>query len=159
MARYRMKKCKKFRLRQQLLECLGIQKLYKTTWQPNKQKFTKRLKTGALIEWPYIYNSVSQILVFEIFSCGPSKKYRRKNKIQMNCVSHYSWKSQCFEMTHGNSLSLFLPVLIFYEMYYPTHLPTSHRTLSNKRGIYERGFLPAHLAPPEFIRGTKYWTI
>jgi hypothetical protein len=66
----------------------------------------------------------------------PSKKDRRTNKIQMNCVSHYSWKSQSLEITHGNRLSLFLPVLKFYENYYPTRLPTTHSTLSNKRGIY-----------------------
>ena len=41
-------------------------------------------------------------VVLEICPCGPSKKYRRKIKIQMNC-----WKSQGLEMTHGNRLSLF----------------------------------------------------
>jgi hypothetical protein len=34
------------------------------------------------------------------------KKDRRKNRIQMNCVSRYSWKSQNLEITHGNRLSL-----------------------------------------------------
>ena len=53
-ARHRMRKCKKFRLRQQS-ECLGIQKRFKTTRQPDKRKFTKRLKTGALFEWPFTY--------------------------------------------------------------------------------------------------------
>ena len=37
--------------------------------------------------------------------------------------------------TCGNRLSLFPSVLKFCEMYYPTHLPTSHSTLSNKRGV------------------------
>ena len=79
---------------------------------------------------------------------------------------HYSWKSQSLEMTRGNRLSLFLPVLTFYEIYYPTHLPTSHSNLSQqKRNLkhYERGvsrhIFPAHLAtslwpsqgPPEVI--------
>jgi hypothetical protein len=49
------------------------------------------------------------------------KKDRRTNKIQMNLVSHYSWKYQSLEITHGNRLSLFLPVLTFYEIYYTTH--------------------------------------
>ena len=55
-------------------------------------------------------------------TCGPTdlslwsfKKFIRKIKIQVNCVSHYIWNSQSLEMTHGNRLSLFLPVLIFYE--------------------------------------------
>jgi hypothetical protein len=38
------------------------------------------------------------------------------------------------EITLGNSLSL-LPVLTFYEIYYHTRLPTTHSTLSNKRGV------------------------
>ena len=54
LARHRIRKCKKFRLRQES-ECVGIQKRYKTTREPDKQKFTKRLKTGALIEWPFRY--------------------------------------------------------------------------------------------------------
>ena len=47
-------------------------------------------------------------------TCGPRdlpfwsfKKYRRKIKIQMHCISHYGWKSQRLEMTHGNRLSPF----------------------------------------------------
>ena len=40
-------------------------------------------------------------------NCGPSKKYRRRIKIQMAWVSHYSWKSQSLEITPGNRLSLF----------------------------------------------------
>ena len=47
-------------------------------------------------------------------TCGPRglplwsfKKDRRKTKIQMNCISHYSWKSQSLEITHGNHLSIF----------------------------------------------------
>ena len=63
------------------------------------------------------------------------KKYRRKIKIQMNCASHCSWKSQSFEMTHGNRLSRFLPVLTLYEIYYPIYLPTSHSTLRTKEGF------------------------
>ena len=46
-------------------------------------------------------------------TCGPQglslwsfKKDRRKNKIQMNCVLHYSGNSQSLEMTHINRLSL-----------------------------------------------------
>ena len=51
-------------------------------------------------------------------TCGPRglslwsfKKDRRKNRIQMNCVSHYSWKSQSLEMTHDNRLSLYISAL------------------------------------------------
>ena len=48
-------------------------------------------------------------------------------------------------MTYGNRLSLFPS---FYEIYYPTHLPTSHSTLSNERDLkhYERG-ISRHLFP------------
>jgi hypothetical protein len=42
-------------------------------------------------------------------------KDRRKNKIQIKCVSHYSWKYQSLEITHGNRLSRFLPVLTFLK--------------------------------------------
>jgi hypothetical protein len=62
-------------------------------------------------------------------------KDRRKKKNQIHFVSYYSWKYQSLEITHGNSLSRFLPGLTFYEIYYPTRLPTTHPTLSNKRGI------------------------
>jgi hypothetical protein len=57
------------------------------------------------------------------------KKGRTKNEIQMNCVSHYSWKSQSLVITHGNRLSLFLPALILYEIYYPTRLLTYRNRL------------------------------
>ena len=59
-----------------------------------------------------VYTSVFQPMVrgppviLDFCPCGPSEK-RRKNKIQINCVSHYSWKSQSLEMTHANRLSLF----------------------------------------------------
>ena len=38
-------------------------------------------------------------------------------------------------MTHGNRLSFFLPVLTVHEIYYSTHLPTFHSTLSTKEGF------------------------
>ena len=56
-------------------------------------------------------------------------------------------------MTHGNCLSLFLPVLSFYEIYYPINQLTPHSTLRNKRDLkhYERGvsrhLFSAHLVP------------
>ena len=47
-------------------------------------------------------------------TCGPRgmplwplTKCRRKIKIQMNWLSHYSWKSQSLLMTHGFRLSFF----------------------------------------------------
>ena len=55
MVRHRMKETKKFRLRQQS-ECLGVQKRHKRTRQSGKEKFAKRLKSGAHIEWPFIYS-------------------------------------------------------------------------------------------------------
>ena len=58
------------------------------------------------------------------------QKHRRKNKIQMNRISHYSWKSQSLEMARGNILSLFLALLTFYEIAYPARLPTSQATKS-----------------------------
>ena len=83
--------------------------------------------------------------------CGPRglplwsmKKYRRKIKI--NCISHYSWKSQSLEMTHGNHLSLFLPVLTFNEIYYPTHLPISTLPSATNEGckaLWTRCFSPS----------------
>ena len=36
-----------------------------------------------------------------------SKKFITKIQIQLNCVSHYRWKSQSLEMIHGNRLLLF----------------------------------------------------
>ena len=69
----------------------------------------------------YFMDSVSETMVrgppvvLEICPYSPFKKYRRKIKIQINCISHYSWKSQSFEITHGNRLSLFLPLLIFMK--------------------------------------------
>ena len=54
--------------------------------------------------------------------------YRRKIQIQMNCISKYRNYS-------GQSPFTSVPVLTFYEIYYPTHLPTSHSARSNKRGI------------------------
>ena len=81
----------------------------------------------------------------------------------MKCKLHCSWKSQSLEMTHGNGLSLFLPVLTFYEIYYPTHLPTSTLLSAKKLKHYEHcmshRLFSAHEAlclypsqgPPEFI--------
>ena len=55
-------------------------------------------------------------------TCGPRdlplwsfKIYRRKIKIQMNCISHYSWKSQSLKITYGNRLSFLLPVLTLFK--------------------------------------------
>jgi hypothetical protein len=45
----------------------------------------------------------------------------------MNCISHYSWKSQSLEITHGNRLSLSLPVLTT-----PAH------TLTSPHGVVPR---------------------
>ena len=63
-----------------------------------------------------VYSSVSQTvvrgppMVLVIYRCGPSKKYRWKIKIQINCISHYRWKSQSLEIIHGNRISLSLPL-------------------------------------------------
>ena len=48
----------------------------------------------------YLWSSRSTLVIL--------KKYRRKIKIQMNFISHCSWKSQSLQMTHGNRLSLFV---------------------------------------------------
>ena len=58
---------------------------------------------------------------------------KRKNKINVNCVSHTIVENlkQSLEITYNKRLSLSLPGLIFYEIYYPTY-----STLSNKRGIF-----------------------
>jgi len=72
--------------------------------------------------------------------CGPfrlniSPKKDRKNKINVNCVSHTIVenvkKSLEITSTYNKRLSLSLPGLTFYEIYYPTY-----STLSNKRGIF-----------------------
>ena len=108
-------------------------------------------------------------------TCGPRglplwsfNKVKRNNNITINCTSHYSWKSQSLEMTHGNRLSLFVPVLTFYEIYYPTHLPIAHSTFSNKQGFkalwtwcipYTSGASSVAQAGTSWIhnRAPKYW--
>ena len=67
-------------------------------------------------------------IVLEIYPCGPSKN--AEEKLKWITYHTYSWKSQFGNDTRQS----FFPVLTFYEIYL-THLPTSHFTLSNKRGI------------------------
>jgi hypothetical protein len=51
------------------------------------------------------------------------QKKDRKNKINVNCVSHTIVENlkQSLEITYNKRLSLSLPGLTFYEIYYPTY--------------------------------------
>ena len=89
--------------------------------------------------------NVLDSLVQRFSNCGPrvlplwsfqiehQSKKDRKNKINVNCVSHTIVENlkHSLEITYNKRLKLSLPGLTFHEIYYPTY-----STLSNKRGIF-----------------------
>ena len=93
-------------------------------------------------------------------TCGPRrlplwsfKEDIRKNKIQMNFISDYSWKSQRLEMTHDNRLSLFSQYRHFMKFITLTIYRLSTLVSAKKEsfkallsGVSHHN-LPAHLAP------------
>ena len=88
---------------------------------------------GPRISFGHHYHPYSFITGANDLRCWSALKHQIY--IHMNCVSHFSWKSQILEMTHGNRLSLFLPLLTFYEICCSSQVSTSQSILINKRGI------------------------
>ena len=97
------------------------------------------------------------------------KKCRRKIQIQINCLSHFSRKSQSSEMTHGNRLSPFLQILTFMKLItllicrLLSLLSATNKRFKALRTWYFRSkFGAAPITQPGTYRihnrGPKYWT-
>jgi hypothetical protein len=56
-----------------------------------------------------------------VWPCGPSQKIEEKIKFKLISYHTVAENIKSLEITHGNRLSRFLPVLTFYEIY---RLPT-----------------------------------
>ena len=101
------------------------------------------MKTKFLFSGPYcttlLYASIFQTMVRGPWSSRSDHVVLQKNtkqKLKFKWIACHTIAENLKNLgiTRGNRLLLLLPVLIFYEIYYPTHLQTSLSTLSNKSG-------------------------
>ena len=113
------------------LAFIYISKLNHCRWTPGCLAFNE-LRQRFSNCGPRKTSGPRGLLLWSFYIEHQSKK-DRKNKINVNCVSNtiVGNLEQSLEITYNKRLSLSLPGLTFYEIYYPTY-----STLNNKRGIF-----------------------